>query len=108
MTLTGTCDCGAVSVTVPSRPDRINACPCDYCRRVGARWGYYDEGQAVITGQTHRYDRATRSVDFHRCARCGTLTHWIGKTPGRIPHMGVHMENFDPADLEEIPVVIDP
>lgn len=105
--LTGRCDCGAVRISIPSVPDRINACPCDYCRRIGARWGYFPAGSVAIEGATHRYDRVDRIIDFHRCATCGTPTHWTGKAAtGRPAQMGVHMQNFDQAALRDVPVVV--
>ncbi|MGZ9812229.1 GFA family protein [Pseudoroseicyclus sp. H15] len=104
--LTGHCDCGAVTITVPSAPEEINACPCDYCRRAGAHWGYYKAGSATITGKTATYRRAAKVADFHRCPTCGIVTHWDGNDV--TPHMGVNMANFEQAALAGIPVVEDP
>ncbi|MGB3554858.1 MAG: hypothetical protein WBA25_09480, partial [Jannaschia sp.] len=79
-------------MTVPGPPDRINACPCDYCRRIGARWGYYEAKTVTVEGPTASYRRADRIIAFYRCTECGVLTHW-GDPDGRIPKVGVHMEN---------------
>ena len=38
--MTGTCLCGAVTVTVDDRPDYIHDCNCSLCRKAGAAWGY--------------------------------------------------------------------
>ncbi len=86
----------------------MNACPCDYCRRVGARWGYFSHDAVGIDGRTDVHVRATRSVEFHRCAACGVATHW--QFPGRPAgtRMGVNMTNFDTALTAAVPVVVDP
>ncbi len=107
LVLTGKCDCGAVTVRVPKLPQTINACPCDYCSRVGARWGYLPTGSATIEGTTVTYRRGSKTIEFHRCRECGVITHWIDPT-GFIRHMGVHMINFDQDILSDIPVVVDP
>lgn len=99
----GHCDCGSVTITIPALPKSINACSCEYCRRVGAHWGYFPRGSATVTGHTAAYRRGSKTVDFHRCTACGTITHWIDPN-GRVPHMGVHMMNFDPAALIGVPV----
>lgn len=103
----GSCDCGTVRVTLPDVPEVINACPCAYCVRVGARWAYFPRGSVGITGRTEAYRRATRTIEFRRCAVCGGLTHWIDPD-GRVKHMGVNMRNFDPDAVAGIAVVVDP
>ena len=103
----GQCDCGAVTVEMSGRPDKINACPCDYCRGIGARWGYFPAGEVTVTGETHTHRRAARVVEFHRCTVCGVLIHWADPD-GKLKHKGVHMQNFDPAALEGVPVVVEP
>jgi hypothetical protein len=103
----GRCDCGGVTITVPGLPETVNACPCAFCRRVGGLWGYYPRAAVSATGETHVYRRASRVIEFHRCAVCGVLTHWI-EPEGFLPHMGVHMKNFDPAIIADVPVVVEP
>jgi len=105
--LTGLCDCGAVSVTVPEAPETINACPCSYCRRVGAQWGYYPLADISVKGPTDTYRRASRSSDFHRCSRCGVVTHWWPDID-EIDFAGVNMTGFPPAALADVPVIEDP
>lgn len=103
----GRCDCGKVTITVQGLPDKINACPCEYCRRVGAHWGYYDPGEVEVSGETHVYQRASRRIEFHRCATCGVVSHWVEPT-GELRRMGVHMENFDREALQGVRRVVEP
>jgi hypothetical protein len=103
----GKCDCGCVVIAIPDVPEEINACPCSFCKRAGAHWGYFQIGTVVVEGKTDIYQRASRIIEFHRCAHCGGLTHWL-EPSGRLPHMGVNMKNFDPDVTSAIRVVIDP
>jgi hypothetical protein len=50
--VTGTCLCGAVSVTVDTRPEFINDCNCSLCRKAGAAWGYYPSSSVTTSGNT--------------------------------------------------------
>lgn len=102
--LTGQCDCGAVRVTIPGPPRRINACPCRYCQQIGGRWGYFRPESVEVTGPTTPYQRAERVITFHHCAICGVTTHW---SPARadIERIGVQMANFDQSALVDVPVV---
>ena len=106
-TLEGRCDCGAVRVVVPGTPDRINACPCDFCRRTGARWSYYPADAVAIQGGTVPYRRAARVIEFHRCGVCGVLTHWADPL-GKLENVGVNTAILGPSVLEGVPVVSEP
>lgn len=106
--LSGRCDCGIVTVGLPDLPEKVNACPCDYCRRVGARWGYYDGKAVDLQGATDTYLRADRVIEFHRCRVCGVTTHW--QFPGRAAgsRVGINMTNFNRDQLADVPVVASP
>jgi hypothetical protein len=103
----GHCDCGSVVVTIPELPNEINACPCSFCNRAGAQWGYFPAGTVDVKGETEAYCRASRTIEFHRCAICGILTHWQ-TNDRRIRHTGVNMRNFDPEVIATITVVANP
>lgn len=102
------CDCGEVTVTLARLPERINACPCDYCRRVGARWGYLPAEDVRIEGVTIPYRRMRKEIEFRRCELCGVVTHWQwpGRPAGR--NVGVNMANVQPGALLDVPVVVEP
>ena len=106
--LHGRCDCDAVTITLERRPERINPCACDYCRRAGARWGYVDGAEVRIEGATVPYRRAARAIEFRRCELCGVLTHW--QWPGRPVDrsVGINMANMEPDALAGIPVAAHP
>ncbi|WP_102108245.1 GFA family protein [Oceaniglobus roseus] len=101
--LTVTCDCGAVTVTAPGLPDEVNACPCGWCQRIGARWGYYRRSSVTVTGETQVYLRASRRIEFHRCLVCGAVTHWLPNTG--LDRAGVNLANLDPSLYAAVPVV---
>ena len=102
--LEGRCDCGAVTIRVPIAPDRINACPCDYCRRAGARWAYYPAETVIVEGGTVPYRRAARALEFHRCGVCGIVTHWADPL-GKLDKVGVNTVVFDPDLVAGVAVV---
>ena len=104
--LTTTCDCGAVSITLPKLPLQITACPCSFCTRMGAAWGYFPKETVTVSGPTDTYRRGQKRLAFHRCKTCGALTHWAAVTVDW-QNTGVNMRNF-PADmLQDIPVTQD-
>jgi hypothetical protein len=103
----GGCDCGAVTLDIPGVPDRVNACPCGFCSKAGALWGYFPRDSVTVTGRTQLYRRASRRLEIHRCEECGILTHWLEPT-GRWHETGVNMRCFDPDTVAAIEVVVDP
>lgn len=105
--LRGECDCGRVAIAIPKLPPAINAYACDYCSRVGARWGYFASGSAKVEGPTVSYRRSSKTIEFHRCRECGLVIHWIDPAGG-IRHMGVNMANFDQRALADVPIVVEP
>ncbi|QFU09310.1 hypothetical protein PARPLA_02276 [Rhodobacteraceae bacterium THAF1] len=103
----GHCDCGGVAVRLAKAPNRINACPCGYCRQIGAQWSYFKPANVTVTGQTHGYTRAAHRIDFRRCATCGTLICWQPRG-GDMSVMGVHMLLFPEKLRAGIPLTGDP
>ena len=47
--LVGTCHCGAVTIKLPSAPEKATSCNCSLCRRLGGLWAYYEFGTVQIT-----------------------------------------------------------
>lgn len=101
-TLTGTCHCGAVRVTVPRRPRSVTDCNCSICRRYGVLWAYYTASQVRIEGARHTqaYKWGRKALNFVRCKTCGCLVCWqrVKKNPER--KMGINWRNF-PLELVE-------
>jgi hypothetical protein len=74
------CLCGQALVTVENRPDYINECNCELCRKSGARWGYFQPGEVTVSGVTSGYSRQDKpdpAVEIHFCPKCGSTTHWV-------------------------------
>jgi hypothetical protein len=73
------CLCGAVHVTVAKRPDYLNECNCQLCRKSGARWGYFAPEEVGVLGLTASYCRADKEdpgAELHFCPACGSTTHF--------------------------------
>ncbi len=73
----GTCHCGAISITVPRRPDFINECQCTICRRYAAAWGYYKPTEVKIEikdgAAASKYIWGDAEISFNFCDKCGCM-----------------------------------
>ncbi len=99
--LTGHCHCGAITITLPSKPEKATICNCSLCRRVGAVWAYYKAGTIKIDGQpehTEPYIQGDKTLATCRCKRCGIVTHW--EPIGDGDRMAANLRNF-PLEIME-------
>lgn len=76
------CHCTAVRFQIAKAPDWVLDCNCTLCRRYGALWSYYHRGddQTLLVGKpsrevTETYMWLDHELAFHRCRRCGCVTH---------------------------------
>jgi hypothetical protein len=104
--LTGSCHCGAVRVTIPHRPDTVNACNCTVCTKLGWRCCYFRADEATVNdAPLDRYVRADitePALAVMRCRNCGIATHWVPLDPAKVDRMGVNIALFDPAVFEGV------
>lgn len=103
--MTGSCHCGAVSVTVPQRPAFVNFCDCSLCAKSGGVWGYYEGHELNIEGETKSYRRADYqepAVEVHFCPTCGTTTHWLTTEHFDGDPAGANMRIFTPDELHGV------
>lgn len=93
------CHCGGVAITVPRAPTEVTECNCSMCRRVGARWAYYPPSQVLVdkVGSTQPYVWGERMMAFHRCRKCGCVTHWQSLSAAH-PHMAINARMIDDVD----------
>jgi hypothetical protein len=92
------CHCGAVQLTIADAPIEVTDCNCTICRRYGALWAYYTRDKIAIAGSTDVYQRSEKGLEFHRCTRCGCITHWDQAEKTR-ERMGINCRMMDPAVL---------
>lgn len=106
--MTGSCLCGAVSVTIEARPEFINDCNCSLCRKSGAAWGYFPAASVTTTGDTVPFVRTDKpvpgAVAVHSCASCAATTHFVLTEAFKAQHegadvVGVNMRLFEPDAL---------
>ncbi|MGB3754426.1 MAG: GFA family protein [Parerythrobacter sp.] len=105
--MTGSCHCSRVTVTLAEAPDYINLCDCSLCWKSGGAWGYFDETEVRVTGETSAYRRVDKrepAVRMRFCARCGTTTHWQRTEHYSDGLTGVNMRIFTPTDIAGIEV----
>ena len=111
MTVTGSCHCGGVRITVPRLPEWVGACNCSLCTRLAWLVAYYPPAEVAVEGETTPYVWGDRMIGIHHCPTCGCGTHWqtLGEDFGRMgvnarlldgfAEAGVpirHMDNADP------------
>jgi hypothetical protein len=102
--LSGSCHCGAVTISVASKPRVLVSCNCSICRRYSTLWAYYDRGRVTIKrrrGSTQAYTWANKHIRFVRCTNCGCVIHWEAVDRSR-RRMGINFRNFDPEDLASV------
>lgn len=110
--MTGTCLCGAVSVTVDGKPDFIHDCNCTLCRKSGGAWGYFAASQVLVEGTTSsvmRTDKVDPAAEVHSCRACSATTHFamaeaFTERHGPVDMVGVNMRLFSPHDLDGVEV----
>jgi len=98
------CHCGRVRLRVNCAPQEATDCNCTICRRYGALWAYYSPKDVELTNDaTDIYVWGRKMIEFHRCKRCGCITHWapVDKTYDR---MGVNARLMVPEVLDQVRV----
>lgn len=101
-----TCHCKAITIHLDHKPKCLNECHCSICRRYSAQWAYYQIKQIEIVAEpdaTDSYLWGDKMIEFHRCRKCGCVTHWmpVDKSETRL---GVNGRLLEKADRETIPV----
>ncbi len=79
MPVDASCHCGSITLAVSVAPDTVTECNCSICRRYGVLWAYYPLAQVrvlAVSGATDTYLWGDQSIAFHRCRKCGCVTHW--------------------------------
>ena len=103
----GRCHCGRATVRLPRQPDSITQCNCSLCSKTGFRGVYFGSEELEIAGTFDSYIREDLKQPYlatHRCAHCGTMTHWTPLSEPPHERMGVNARLFDQAMLADIPV----
>jgi hypothetical protein len=99
---TASCHCGAIRIHVRRLPRTVTSCNCSICRRYGALWAYYKPASVRIEapkGGLSKYSWNRRIRDYHRCKRCGCVTHYTYRKTQRKTTLGVNAANFAASDL---------
>lgn len=111
--LTGSCHCGAVRITVPRGPEWVASCNCSLCRRTGVLMAYYRPDEVRVEGELATYLTGDRYLRIHHCKTCPCLTHWTANPDalaGELPddvravltkRMGVNARLLDGFEMRE-------
>lgn len=93
------CHCGSVQIYVRKLPRTLTHCNCSICRRYGVLWAYYKPSSVRIEapkGGLERYSWNRRIRYYHRCSKCGCVTHYTHRKKSSWQTVGVNANNFDP------------
>jgi hypothetical protein len=105
MSVMGRCHCGAVEITVALPATTVTECRCSICSRYAPLWAYFPRDQVSISGPTETYLWGRRSIEFHRCIRCGCVLAWLPR--GDYPECGVNARMFDGFDRETVTIIVE-
>ena len=106
-----TCHCGAITVTVPGKPEKpINECQCTICRRYAAAWAYYSTKVVTIDKQegalTKKYIWGDKEIEFTWCDNCGCVMYWypiaLHKNSDKGKEIGVNSRMMDPESIKGV------
>jgi hypothetical protein len=101
-TIEASCHCGAVHLELKMAPSSLTDCNCSICRRYGALWAYYAPQDVRVTAAaTQVYSWGDRSIELHRCQRCGCVTHWCAVAADAL-RMAVNARLLDPEILRSL------
>lgn len=107
----GACHCGAVKFELLEKPERLVACNCSICRRLGALWAHaaVDQIRIIVEdsaagGGTRSYSHGDRTLAFHSCAVCGCTTHWLPTPMEADSDMAVNFRMCTEAQIDEVPI----
>lgn len=94
------CHCGSVQIHVRRLPRTLTSCNCSICRRYGALWAYYKPSSVRIQAPRNglvRYSWNRRIRYYHRCRKCGCVTHYTHRKKSSWATVGVNASNFEPS-----------
>lgn len=110
MPLTTTCHCGAVTIEMKRKVQKLTQCNCSICRRYGALWAYQQRKALTVKsarGPLRSYSWGKEQYEFFHCANCGCVTHYeqAEKRPDGSDMAAVNMRNAaDPAKIAHLPI----
>jgi hypothetical protein len=106
--ISGSCLCGAVKVTVARAPRSLTQCNCSVCRRYGTLWAYYRRNAVKISaprGGLRDFARRRGGLRFRHCAACGCVVSWeAGRGPA--DRMAVNARLLDHAAMAKVPISV--
>jgi hypothetical protein len=98
------CHCGAVQIHVRRLPRTLTSCNCSICRRYGALWAYYKPSSVRVRAPKNglvRYSWNRRIRYYHRCRKCGCVTHYTHRKTSSWATVGVNASNFEPSLIKD-------
>lgn len=103
----GSCHCGAITFSVPRKPDWLTECNCSICRRIAALWAHFELDEVEISEPpdgTIAYIQGDKTLATHTCRECGCTPYWLSLEAGENNRMATNFRMCDPSEIADIPV----
>lgn len=92
MVILGKCHCGNISFTLNWKPEPTEiparACTCSFCSKHGGIWTSCPTGSLTVNVEepllVSNYSFATKTAQFHVCAKCGVAPVVTSFIEGRL------------------------
>lgn len=105
MLISGSCHCRNIAFSLAWEPDPAEiparACTCSFCTKHGGVWTACPTGRLEVRVQraslVSRYAFATKTAEFHVCARCGVAPVVTSRIDGRV-YAVVNVNAFEGVD----------
>ena len=107
MTVTASCHCGDVRLTIPAMPAEAMSCNCSHCSRKGFLLAFFPAGQVQIESGADKVSTYSfnKHVIQHRfCPTCGVQVYAEGKMPDGSPTVAVNLRCAEDQDLSALKI----
>ncbi|MEE4246065.1 MAG: hypothetical protein V2I33_11680 [Kangiellaceae bacterium] len=95
--VTATCHCGNIKITLPYISRTLTKCNCSICSRYASMWGYFAPEKVKVEFEQVpvKYQWGPKYSNYCHCPTCGCLTHY---TPTEISPRQKVVVNFNMID----------
>lgn len=103
----GSCHCGGVQFEVEGTPERVMACNCSICSRLGTLLWFVPRAQLTLLtapGAVADYTFGPATVRHRFCPVCGVHPYGEGTGPDGTPMAAVNVRCLEGLEFDTLPV----
>lgn len=107
MAHTGSCHCGGITFEVEGEPERLLACNCSICAKVGALWWFVPRTAMTLTmpdAAVADYTFGQKTLHHRFCPVCGIHPYSEGAMPDGTPTAAINVRCLDGVEPDSFPV----